>query len=127
MEILRYSETEDTPEITLDRSRNRFEFFGKSLPENADEFYAPILSWFDEYVKEPNKNTLIEFKMDYFNTVTAKKIMKIIHKLEDIHKQRKNVMIHWHYLEIDEDMMEAGQAFSEMVVVPFKIISYSGC
>jgi len=126
MDIIRYNGTDDTPEIILDRSRNRFEFFGRSLPEDANEFYDPILKWFEEYIKNPNRDTLIIFKMDYFNTATSKKFHKIFHSLEELHRQKKNIMIHWHYLEIDEDMMEAGQAFSEMVLVPFKIVSYSG-
>lgn len=126
MKAIKYTETEDTPEVTLDRARNRFEFYGKSLPEDAESFYQPILHWFDEYIKEPNKDTTILFKMDYFNTISSKMILKILHKLEAIHKKRKNILVHWYYHEMDEDMMDAGQAFSEMVNVPFKLSSYSG-
>ena len=36
--------TGETPGVTLDKDSEIFEFTGKSLPEDAKEFYGPILS-----------------------------------------------------------------------------------
>ena len=35
---IRLPETQFTPEVNLDKDRSRFEFYGKSLPEDCNEF-----------------------------------------------------------------------------------------
>lgn len=124
MKPLRIVETSDTPEVNLDKDRGRFEFYGKSMPENPTEFFLPILEWMKEYVANPNKETILIFKMDYFNTASSKKILEILTFLLEIHKRKMSVMVNWHYRSIDEDMKETGETFSEIVHIPFKIIPY---
>ena len=41
--------TEKTPEVILDQDNSVFQISGRSIVENAHEFYAPLLSWFKEY------------------------------------------------------------------------------
>jgi hypothetical protein len=40
-------------------------------------------------------------------------------------KKGVNVKIYWYFDEGDEDMMEVGEDFSEMIDVPFKMIMVS--
>ncbi|HPD96024.1 MAG: DUF1987 domain-containing protein [Bacteroidales bacterium] len=124
MKSLKIEETVDSPEVNLDKERGRFEFYGKSLPENPKDFYQPIIDWFKEYAENPNRDTVIIFKMDYFNTASSKKILEILSVLHEIHAQKKNIIVNWFYRSIDEDMLETGETFSELVKVPFKLIPY---
>lgn len=124
MKPLKIEETVDSPEVNLDKERGRFEFYGKSLPENPKDFYQPIIDWFKEYAENPNRDTVIIFKMDYFNTASSKKILEILSVLHEIHAQKKNIIVNWFYRSIDEDMLETGETFSELVKVPFKLIPY---
>ena len=68
MEAIKYKATSQYPEIILDKSNGIFEFSGNSLPEDAKAFYEPILQWFDAYMADPNPETIIRFKMIYYNT-----------------------------------------------------------
>ena len=45
MEKLIIEETEDTPEIILDPEQNIFKISKISVPENALDFYKPVLEW----------------------------------------------------------------------------------
>ncbi|HPF94146.1 MAG TPA: DUF1987 domain-containing protein [Tenuifilaceae bacterium] len=121
---LRIDETPYSPEVTLDKERSRFEFYGKCYPEDANEFFKPIIDWFREYVVTPNRETTILFKLDYFNTASSKRIVDILNILKDIHKQKKVIVIHWYYRTGDEDMFETGETFSEIVNLPFKFTPY---
>lgn len=121
---LRKVETPYSPEVILDRERSRFEFYGKCYPEDANEFFAPIIDWFREYVVSPNRETIILFKLDYFNTASSKRIVDILNILNEIHKQKKVIVVHWHYRTGDEDMFETGETFSEIVNLPFKFTPY---
>lgn len=97
---------------------------GKSFPENPNDFYKPIIEWFKEYAQNPNRETNIIFKLDYFNTSSSKKLVEIFNVLKEVHRQKKIILVHWYYRTGDEDMLEAGQTFSELVNIPFKISPY---
>ena len=117
MQAINIESTEDTPKVILDASAGKFELSGRSLPEDAAEFYQPILNWLDEYAGSANDNTVIEVKLEYFNTASSKLILDVLTKLEDI----DNVVVQWFYYEDDEDMEEAGEEFSELIDVEFEL------
>lgn len=121
---LRIQATNESLEVNLDKEMSRFEFYGKSLPENPNEFFEPILKWFREYVKEPNKETILVFKMEYFNTASSKRILDILSICYEIHKNKQSIFVNWFYHFNDEDMKETGESFSEIVHLPFKYITY---
>lgn len=117
MNVLNLEGTEDTPRILLDKSNGIFELSGRSLPEDASEFYSPVFEWLEAYTTSPNATTDFVFKLEYFNTASSKIILDILSKLEDV----SGTTIHWYYQEDDEDMQEAGEEFSELVEIPFEM------
>lgn len=116
--------TGETPGVILDKDAGKFEFTGKSLPEDAKEFYGPILAWFDDYMKVVNPKTVLKMKMDYFNTASSKMLLEVFERIKSMHEAGNNVVIEWHYHDDDEDMYDAGQDYSDMVGVPFEFISH---
>tara|TARA_B100000809_G_scaffold49217_1_gene44222 strand:+ start:461 stop:823 length:363 start_codon:yes stop_codon:yes gene_type:complete len=117
MQAINIETTEDTPKVILDASASKFEMSGRSLPEDAAEFYQPILDWLDTYSSTPNPETIFEVKLEYFNTASSKLILDVLTKLEDI----ENAKVHWYFYEDDEDMEEAGEEFSELIEVDFEL------
>jgi len=118
------SATDDTPGIRLDAASEIFEITGRSLPEDVVKFYTPILNWLDEYIQSPNANTVFNFKLSYFNTASSKIILDILMKLEGMHNNGKKIDVKWHYPSDDEDMMEAGEEYSEIVDIPIELVEY---
>jgi len=112
--------TEDTPGVRLDAGSGIFEISGRSLPEDVTKFFKPILDWLEEYANSPNANTVFDFKLSYFNTASSKIILDILLKLEKI----SNIHIKWHYPSDDEDMMEAGEEYADIVDVPIEMVEY---
>jgi hypothetical protein len=125
MEKIVIEPTNETPKVILDKENSVFEFSGNSLPEDVINFFHPILTWFDEYAKAPNEKTKIIFNLEYYNTSSSKMILKLLEKFRDIHRSGFDVEVHWHFMEDDEDMIEAGEDYSENIRVPFKFISHS--
>ena len=124
MEIIKIESTEDNPQIVLDRESNILEISGRSLPEDVNTFYEPMISWIEEYAKDPLDITVFNFKLTYFNTASSKIILDILTHFEDMIEEGHQVMVRWHYPEEDEDMLEAGEEYSEMVDVPFEMVSF---
>lgn len=124
MDVLQIIGTDESPNVLLDKENGKFEFSGKSLPEDVKAFYAPIIDWLKEYATCPNDETLVNFKMDYFNSASAKQILDILTHFEKVHKQGKQVLVRWYYLEDDEDMQDAGLSYQGIVDVPLENIAY---
>lgn len=120
MDALKLNGTEDTPQITLDKTSNTFELSGRSLPEDSAEFFQPVLDWLDQYKDTPNPATSFTFKLEYFNTASSKLILDILSKLEEV----EGAKVEWFFHDDDEDMEEAGEEFSELVDVPFDFKTY---
>jgi len=125
METIKIQGTDDTPTVILDKENGVFEFSGRSLPEDVNAFYEPILDWLSDYSEESNDQTVVTFKLVYFNTASSKLILDILLKFEEIGEGGSEVLIKWFYPEDDEDMEEAGEEYADIVEIPFEQISYT--
>ena len=125
MEALRIPATVKTPEVLFDPVNMVFEIKGKSIPDNAEEFYTDILAWFDDYVANPSSETVLKIDLEYFNISSSKRLLFLLYKLNELADKDLAVKVHWYHSELDEDMFEVGQDYAFMVKVPFDFISYS--
>ena len=119
-----YSKSKDLiPGILLDKETEKFQIFGISCPLDPFEFYDPIFKWFDEYIKDPLKKTVLDLKLTYFNTASAKFLLRIMTKLNKLAGNDYDVKIRWFYSEGDNDMKEEGQEFKNIFNLNFELIS----
>jgi hypothetical protein len=125
MEPLHIQSTIKTPEIIFDPTNQVFEIKGKSIPDDAEDFYSHILIWFDDYVANPCENTTLKIDLEYFNISSSKRLLFLLYKLNELKAKNKNVRVQWLYNEEDQDMFEVGQDYAFMVKVPFDFISYN--
>lgn len=112
--------TADTPSVILDAERGIFEISQMSLPEDAVDFYSPILAWLREYALNPNPETVFNMKLEYFNTASSKQLIQILLILQEM-KDRSNVLVKWFYKEIDEDMLALGEEYKQIMQIPFEL------
>ncbi len=108
------------PQINFNPQEGIFEILGRSLPENATNFYDSVIDWVEEYAKEPNNKTVFTFKLDYYNSASARKITDIFIIVSKI----RNVKILWYYMKDDEVMRENGEDFESIVNIPIEFIEW---
>lgn len=114
MEKLFIEEREDSPSILFDKTIGLIEIKGKSLPEDAIVFYQKLHESVKQYVNSPLQKTTVNFKLEYLNSSSAKKILEIITLLEPLPHKGYVVNLNWYYKEEDDDMLEEGEEFSRM-------------
>ncbi len=112
--------TEDEPEMILDCEEGRFEFSGRSLPEDPGSLFDPVLEWVREYSQSPNEETVIHFRLDYFNSSTARFLVEILQLFEDIRHSGNRVSVNWWYLEDDQMMEERGEEIESIIDLEFE-------
>lgn len=123
MEKILLRHTDDTPNVLLDKAENRIVIAGKSFPEDAEEFYYPIMDWLKAYIDDPNEKTEVQFQFDYFNTASQKKILEILLLLQKLSDKGNNVCVKWIYKNGDEDIRDAGRKFQNFTTFKFDILS----
>jgi hypothetical protein len=111
-----------TPDIRYSPKNNKLQIAGKSIPENHNAFFEPVIQWLQEFKATPPEETIIDVQLEYFNTSSSKVLLKLFKTLEKIRSRNKNIEVNWYYEEDDLDMKECGLDFSAMVNLPFKFI-----
>ena len=111
--------TNETPYVHFNTEENIFEITGRSLPEDVIKFYSPVRDWIKEYVKNPNEETNFTFDLEYFNSSSARILVKILVELEEI--KDKKVKVTWLYRENDEVMYDRGDEIKSVILLPFEI------
>jgi len=117
-------ESEDNPGIYCDAEKGIIEINGKSLPENVDTFYNPLIDWVKDYIQNPRSKTTIEFGFIYLNSSSSKKILEILMLLKSLLLENKLKII-WNYMMDDEDMLEEGKDFAKMTQLNFNFKAIS--
>jgi hypothetical protein len=107
----------DKPKVILNHTQ-QFEISGRSFPENANLFYAPIISWLKLYAESPNSETNFKFHFELLSSSSTKQIMKVILLIDEINKNHK-INIFWYYDIGDTDMLKMGEILQKEVAVPF--------
>lgn len=122
MQPLNIRKTEYSPSVNYNPSTKQFTFEGESRPENCGKFYEPIIDWVTKHIASEEKTAplIFIFKFDYFNSTSARYIVKFLQTVKELAKQQHNtIRVEWHYEKLDEDMLEAGKEFSEAVDMDF--------
>ena len=114
----------ETPEVILNKHDGEIKFSGRSMPEDAKGFYIPLKEWISEYAQNPAPGTRVVFAYEYFNTASSKMVMELIEEVKKIGEKDQQLIVEWHYLEDDDDMLEAGEDYEEMTGIEFHYLSY---
>jgi len=112
--------TEETPRIHL-QLNGELSFKGHSYPEDALEFYLPILNWLKEYKNSMAEATTATFNMTYFNSSSTILLLKILTSLVAMHKSGRAVRVVWMHEKGDTLMEEKAEEMGSMVDLPFEI------
>ncbi len=125
--------TEDSPSIIFDITTSRFVISGSSRPENAKTFYTPVITWLTTYLEKMDlrkqqageeSKLIFIFRLEYFNSATAKCIVDILFILKRFVEQGFSIKIEWFCDQRDEDMLEMGSEFAEAVGLKLDYIQY---
>ena len=119
MSTLQIAGGTSTPEVKFNLSENYYEISGRSMPENSLKFYTEIQQWLKDNLVKINEEIQFLVKLEYYNTGTYVRLMEIFNFLSELHNEGKKVKVVWFYDRDDEDHLEDGKAFAEVVTVPF--------
>lgn len=109
--------TYDTPSVNFKPQEGQFHIQGISHPENAMEFYEPLLQWFRGFCREqlednesPKRTLVLSFLFRHFNSMSYRAVGHLC-RIFSLLQYRHECIIEWQYEPDDVDMREAGEDF----------------
>lgn len=111
-----------SPSVRLDAQRGLMELSGESYPENAFDFYKPVLDWPRSYLSSGPAPLRLELRLSYLNTSSTKCLIDLLDELEDAHKHGRPASVVWFYDRENERARESAEEFREDVSLPFEIV-----
>lgn len=123
MERWEIESSKKTPEIMLD-PEGLIKFSGRSIHEDPAKFFDPVVEWINNYCTHPQEVTIIEIKLEYFNSGSAKYILRILQILSGLILEGRRLVINWFYEEGDDDILERGEYYASILDTNFNFIEF---
>lgn len=117
LDIIKIEPTKVTPGVLF--LEGHLEIKGRSIPENASDFYRPLEEWVAEYIKQPEVRTRVVISFDFINTASTKWVYGIIKRLALYPNVHDLVSIEWYYEKGDDELYELGQIIHSFIDCPF--------
>ena len=73
-------------------------------------------------MRDANKTIRVDLSFMYFNTSSSKCLFDLFKTLKQLKKNGKDVEINWYYEEDDDDMMETGEDFADLLGLDFNFV-----
>jgi len=105
MKDLKIEKTKYTLDIDFESATGIMNMAGSSYPENAIDFYKPIINWIEGFINEEKKPLTLNFRLNYLK-----------------YNEDNEVVVNWYYEEDDEDILETGEEMGEDMDIPMNFI-----
>jgi len=123
IEKLHLAETTTTPEVIFDPENGVFSIKGRSLPEDTEVAYEPVMSWLNQYKESPNPETILSICLDYYNSSSLRKLADILLLVKDVAESSSTkVSVKWYYEDGDDSSVENAEDLKFATNLPFDII-----
>ncbi len=122
MEDLNIEPTKTTFGVRFHSTNGFMEIKGNSYPENAIEFFQPLLDWVRNFTKANRKPVRLVFKVNYFNTSSSKYIFKLMEIFHEYQKRGNKIEVQWQFFQGQEDMLETWQELMGELDMKYQVV-----
>ena len=106
--------TTHSPEVDFRFSENMLTLTGEAYPENANEFFHPLLMGLEGYLKSVDSRDIeFNFHLTYFNSAATKMIYSMFELLNESACTNNRVILNWYYDEEDDTILEFGDGIHD--------------
>jgi hypothetical protein len=115
MDNIYITRTSESPEVDFNFTYHVLNMTGESYPENASDFFRPILVGLEAYLAATSACEIIfNFQLTYFNSSSTKMLYNLFELLNESAGTNDNrIVLNWHHDEEDDTILEFGQDIHE--------------
>ena len=121
MEALHIKATDVSPEVVFNPGEKKFSISGWSRPESPSKFYAPVIEWISNHGANHLNNASVDFKIEYFNTPSARVLREVLDQLEKLYQNGSRITVRWYYDDASSKE-EFEYEFAQGLTIPINFI-----
>jgi SiaC family regulatory phosphoprotein len=121
MNEIHISRTNQTPEFIF-KPDGIIKIVGRGLFNDKPEVTDQLISWINDYLRNPAKVTYVTIAFEYLNSLSTIILVNILQSLSQITRQSKTLVIKWYYEDDDEEILERGKYISFSFDIPIEFI-----
>ena len=110
--------------LAVDISYGILNFTGRSILTDPKNFFEPITSWVNKYLKDPAEETVINIKLEYIDTASTQSLYQILRQINSVRKIGLVLMVNWYIEDEDPEMKELGEMIEQRLGIEFQYIPY---
>ena len=96
MKDIYLARTTHSPEVDFRFSEHTLTITGEAYPENANEFFHPLLMGLESYLKSVDSRDIeFNFRLTYFNSAATKMIYSMFELLNESACINNRVILNW--------------------------------
>jgi len=108
------------PDVHFSYEKGELTIEGRCILEYAEIIFEPMTDWLEKYLEEPIKKTIINLRLEYFNSSTAKALVRFLLQVKEGLEKKSDLLVNYYY--DDENIYEYGQDFQEVIGISFNFI-----
>lgn len=112
--------TSKTPEI--DFAPGHMQVSGRSIPEDALAFYQPVIQWLQNYLVNPERQTMVSFRIEYINSGSNRFVFTILKLFDECFKKGSDITVNWYYEEDDDTIKGLGKDLQSLMEIPINLV-----
>ncbi len=110
MQDIYIARTSNSPEVSFSFSKNSLSMTGEAYPENANEFFHPMLTGLEQYLEASDgKHIEFHFRLTYLNSAATKMVYTMFEMLNESARTKNSIVLNWYHDEEDDAIMEFGE------------------
>ena len=114
MKDIYLARTTHSPEVDFRFSEHTLTLTGEAYPENANEFFHPLLMGLESYLNSVDSRDIeFNFRLTYFNSAATKMIYSMFELLNESACTSNRVILNWYYDEEDDTILEFGDGIHD--------------
>jgi hypothetical protein len=121
MDEIHISRTNQTPEFIFNPA-GIIKIVGRGLFNDKPEFTNQLISWIEEYLRNPAKITQVTIAFEYLNSLSTIILVTLLQSLSRITGKSKTLIIKWYYEDDDEEILERGKYIAFSFDIPIEFI-----
>jgi len=118
---LRIKGTTDTPDILISTELNTLSISGNCYPENAFQFFQPLIEWMNENHSLFSAPVIAEIKLNYFNSSSGRFLLKFLNTSGSLLSEKVGFSVEWKYESGDDLIKERGEELASVSDVQFRL------
>jgi hypothetical protein len=108
------AKTAQSPEVDFRFREHVLSMTGEAYPENANEFFHPILNALENYLaSNDGKDIEFNFRLTYFNSAATKMLFNMFDLLNESAASSNRIVLNWYHDEDDDTILEFGEGIQD--------------